>query len=450
MNKDIITQMYENLPVALILTNPQNKIQYINAEFTRMTGYSITDLIGKPVDHMFSNDFSLTTGRMLVAQDNLMLPVGMRITIIHIDDIELWSYVFLDKSYQCKLENQLRIEGERMKEAKELAKFGHWELDLIADELYWSDEVYRMFDVDQEKFSPSYEAFLEKIHPEDVEMVNDAYLNSVQNHLEYEIDHRILINNEVLFYKEKGRSFYDGKKPLKSIGMVQDITERVKKEIEVNLKEEELLKTKSAIINALSGLTDMRDNDTGKHIERTQTYVKLMSEALKSNGDSRFDDEFISILVQVSSLHDIGKVGISDAILLKPGKLTDEEFEIMKDHTTIGYNVIEETKRSSGLLDSVYLDTTQKVILHHHERWNGSGYPNGLKGSQISIEGRIMSLVDVYDALRSERVYKKEYSHAQAVDIIKAESGKQFDPDLVKIFLMIEKEFKKVSNDLKG
>ena len=449
MNIDIITQMYEKLPVALALTDTQNKIQYVNAEFTRMTGYSITDLIGKPVDHMFSNDISLTTGRMLVAQDNSELPVGMKITIIHIDDIELWSYVFLDNSDQFKLEKQLLIEDERMKEAKKLAKFGHWELDLVTNELYWSDEVYRMFDVDQEKFSPSYEAFLEKIHPEDVEMVNDAYLNSVQNHLEYEIDHRIIIKNEILYYKEKGKSFYYGDKPLKSIGMVQDITDRVKKEIEVNLKEEELLKTKSAIINVLSGMTDMRDNDTGKHIERTQTYVKLMSEALKNKGDSRFDDEFISLLVQVSSLHDIGKVGISDAILLKPGKLTDEEFEIMKDHATIGYNVIEEAKISSGLLDSVYLETTQKVILHHHERWNGSGYPYGLKGTQISIEGRIMSLVDVYDALRSERVYKKEFSHSKAVEIITSESGKQFDPDLVKIFLLIEKEFEKVSNDLK-
>jgi len=441
--------MYDILPVALVLTDTQNKIQYINAEFTRMTGYSITDLMEKPVDHVFSNVISLTSGRMLVAKDNSELPVGMKITIIHIDDIELWSYVFLDKSYQCKLEKQLRIEGERMKEAKELAKFGHWELDLVTNELYWSDEVYRMFDVDQEKFSPSYEAFLEKIHPEDVEMVNDAYINSVQNHSEYEIDHRIIINNEILYYKEKGRSFYKGEKPLKSIGMVQDITDRVKKEIEVYLKEEELLKTKSAIINVLSGMTDMRDNDTGKHIERTQTYVKLVAEALKDKGDSRFDDEFISLLVQVSSLHDIGKVGISDAILLKPGKLTDEEFEIMKDHTTIGFKVIEEAKISSGLLDSVYLDTTQKVILHHHERWNGSGYPYGLKGTQISIEGRIMSLVDVYDALRSERVYKKEFSHSRAVEIITSESGKQFDPDLVKIFLMIEKEFEKVSNELK-
>jgi putative two-component system response regulator len=171
-----------------------------------------------------------------------------------------------------------------------------------------------------------------------------------------------------------------------------------------------------------------------------------MAEALKEHGDTRFDDEFISLLVQVSSLHDIGKVGIRDSILLKPDKLTEEEFEIMKKHTTIGYNVIQEAIVSSGLLNSIYLDTTQKIILHHHECWNGTGYPNGLKDTEISIEGRIMSLVDVYDALRSKRVYKNEFSHHKAVDIIAAESGKKFDPNLVRVFLSIEKEFEKISN----
>lgn len=441
MNINTIAKLYDHLPFGILLTSKDNKILYFNRAFEKLTHYSSEQLLDKPVDHILQSN-------QLLTEDHQLIDVELNVSLVELKNISFKCYAISITS-EDKLRNDLQTEVERMNEAKKLAKFGHWELDLRSNDLYWSDEVYQMFDVDKNKFAPTYDAFLKNIHPDDVKMVDNAYINSIKDHTEYEINHRIIINDDILYYKEKGKSFYENNVPVRSIGLVQDITELVKKDMEVKAKEEELLKTKSAIINSLSGITDMRDHETGKHIQRTQIYVKLIAEYLRDTGDQRFDDEFISLLVQVSSLHDIGKVGIPDSILLKPGKLTQEEFEIMKTHTTIGYNVIEETKISSGLINSLYLNTTQKIILHHHERWDGTGYPNGLNGHQISIEGRIMSLVDVYDALRSKRVYKEAYAHEKALKIIEAESGKQFDPKLVEIFLKIEKDFEKISNELK-
>lgn len=442
MTFNSITKLYEHLPVSIVLVSKEDTILYFNKAFEKLTLYTLNQLLGKPITSILSSN-------MLLINDQQSISVTIDITSIELKSIFFHCYTLLKDTSEEKIQHALKIEIERMNEAKKLAKFGHWELDIRSNVLYWSDEVFQMFDVDKNQFAPTYDAFLKNIHPSDVKRVNDAYLNSVKNHTEYEIDHRIIINDEILYYKEKGKSFYEDGVPIRSIGLVQDITELVKKDMEVKAKEEELLKTKSAIINSLSGITDMRDHETGQHIQRTQIYVKLIADFLRDSGDERFNDEFISLLVQVSSLHDIGKVGIPDSILLKPGPLTSEEFEIMKTHTTIGYNVIEQTKMSSGLMDSIYLNTTQKIILHHHEKWDGTGYPNGLMGNEISIEGRIMSLVDVYDALRSERVYKKAYAHEKALKIIASESGKQFDPKLVQIFLTIEKTFEQISNDLK-
>lgn len=441
MNINTIAKLYDHLPFGILLTSKDNKILYFNRAFEKLTHYSSEQLLDKPIDHILQSN-------QLLTEDHQLIDIELNVSLVELKNISFKCYAISITS-EDKLRNDLQTEVERMNEAKKLAKFGHWELDLRSNDLYWSDEVYQMFDVDKNKFAPTYDAFLKNIHPDDVKMVDNAYINSIKDHTEYEINHRIIINDDILYYKEKGKSFYENNVPVRSIGLVQDITELVKKDMEVKAKEEELLKTKSAIINSLSGITDMRDHETGKHIQRTQIYVKLIAEYLRDTGDQRFDDEFISLLVQVSSLHDIGKVGIPDSILLKPGKLTQEEFEIMKTHTTIGYNVIEETKISSGLINSLYLNTTQKIILHHHERWDGTGYPNGLNGHQISIEGRIMSLVDVYDALRSKRVYKEAYAHEKALEIIAAESGKQFDPKLIEIFLKIEKDFEKISNELK-
>ncbi len=196
-----------------------------------------------------------------------------------------------------------------------------------------------------------------------------------------------------------------------------------------------------AIVFTLADLVEMRDGSTGGHVLRTQTYFKLMLEYLAAN--DILQDELRGIepalLLEASQLHDIGKVAIPDAILLKPGRLTPEEFEIMKTHVVIGNKAIKNAMELTR--DKEFLNFAAIVALTHHEKWDGTGYIGGLKGKEIPIAGRIMALVDVYDALVSERHYKKAMPHEKAIAIIVDGRGSHFDPELVDAFLAINESF---------
>lgn len=204
---------------------------------------------------------------------------------------------------------------------------------------------------------------------------------------------------------------------------------------------EELQLTQEATILSLASLAETRDNETGAHILRTQRYVKALAEHLKhhSKFSSFLTEDVISLLFQSAPLHDIGKVGIRDAILLKPGKLTDEEFEEMKKHTIYGYNALLEGQRRLG--SNSFLRLGGEIAVSHHEKWDGTGYPKGLKHEDIPISGRLMALADVYDALISRRIYKEAFSHDTAKEIIVKGKGCHFDPDMCEAFLAIEEQF---------
>src|SRR5512139_3132719 len=190
----------------------------------------------------------------------------------------------------------------------------------------------------------------------------------------------------------------------------------------------ELAMVQEATIESMSSLTETRDPRTGEHIRRTQNYIRLLAQYLKNQ--PRFspflDDETIDLLCKSAPLHDIGKVGVSDRILLKPGRLTDQEFEEMKRHTLYGRDTILAAEKKLG--NTSFLRFAREIAYTHHERWDGSGYPEGLKGDQIPVAGRLMALADAYDAITSERVYKSPLSHENAVKIIVEEKGAQFDP----------------------
>lgn len=209
----------------------------------------------------------------------------------------------------------------------------------------------------------------------------------------------------------------------------------------VRKRTEELYKTQAATIYSLAALAETRDTETGEHIKRTQYYIKTLCIGLRNMGiyTDYLDDKTISMLFDSSPLHDIGKVGVPDNILLKPGKLTNEEFEIMKLHTVYGKNALEIAEKELG--SNSFLSLAKEIAFTHHEKWDGSGYPLGLKESEIPISGRLMALADVYDALISSRPYKKAFSHEEAKDIIVKGSGSHFDPDVVKAFLNYEKDF---------
>jgi putative two-component system response regulator len=216
--------------------------------------------------------------------------------------------------------------------------------------------------------------------------------------------------------------------------------------IEVAKRTQEIGIAQEVTILAMTSLAETRDSDTGNHIRRTQYYVKALADHLRDHPKFAWylTEKNIDLLFRSAPLHDIGKVGIPDSILLKPGKLSAEEFEIMKTHTTLGYESIVHAETVLGAKVD-FLACAKLIVLSHQEKWDGSGYPQALSGEDIPIAARLMAVADVYDALISRRVYKNAIPHAEAIKIMKEGSGKHFDPDILKVFVEIENEFFEIS-----
>jgi len=243
-------------------------------------------------------------------------------------------------------------------------------------------------------------------------------MQRVKTHLELKLARESLKNQNVIL-EEKVRE------RTKDVALTQDVT-----------------------IISMAVLAEFRDEETGAHIKRTQKYVKALAKKCQYNKKfiGILDDATIELLYKSAPLHDIGKIGIPDSILLKPGKLTDEEFEEMKKHTVYGRDAILAAEKMLGG-ETTFLRYAREIAYGHQEKWDGSGYPQGIKGDDIPLSARLMALADVYDALRSKRVYKKTFSHSKAVELIAEGKGKHFDPVLVDAFLEIADEFRNIALD---
>ena len=235
------------------------------------------------------------------------------------------------------------------------------------------------------------------------------------------------------------------------IGLTYNIGRRLEKDnkatkshlqCEVANRKNELVKTQSAIIFGLAKLAESRDTDTGEHLERIRKYVTILANDLAEQFDE-IDEEYIQHLGLASSLHDIGKVGIPDAILLKPGRLTDAERSLMQLHASLGGECLDAIGKRLG--ENNFLQMAREVAYWHHERWDGTGYPHQLEGTRIPISARIVSVADVYDALTSRRPYKEPMSHEKSREIIVGGSGTQFDPQVVEAFLRHQEAFQAVA-----
>jgi len=212
-------------------------------------------------------------------------------------------------------------------------------------------------------------------------------------------------------------------------------------ESEVGKQTQTVLELQNAIIKIIAELVESRDSITGGHIERTQYYIRLLIDFLLEHNvyTEEISSWDINLFVMSSQLHDVGKITIKDEILMKPGALTEDEFDEMKNHTISGVEIIKRIEENTTVTE--FLTYAAALAGSHHEKWNGEGYPYGLKGIEIPLQGRIMALVDVYDALTNDRPYKKAFSHKEAIDIIKKSSGSHFDPNIAEVFLLHEKEF---------
>jgi putative two-component system response regulator len=235
---------------------------------------------------------------------------------------------------------------------------------------------------------------------------------------------------------------------------------RVKNHLQLYMKRKELEdevrqrtrtidQIKDALIASLAFITETRDPDTGAHIFRTQRYFQLVACELLARSPGLFDPDEIDLMALSSSLHDIGKIGISDLVLMKRGGLSDEEYREIQNHPLIGGDVLRRTRDYLGPEAGKFLIYASEIAEFHHEHWDGSGYPHGLKGEEIPISARIMAIVDVYDALRSDRPYKGAVTHRETIDIITNGDGRtepeHFDPRVLVAFLQVEKQLEEVS-----
>lgn len=222
----------------------------------------------------------------------------------------------------------------------------------------------------------------------------------------------------------------------------------IKEELAVRIRAGQRIsgfESRDIVIFSLARLVESRDSETGNHLERIRHYCKALTKAiLKSdNPPKEIDTLFLDNIFLTSPLHDIGKIGIPDYILLKPGELDDQEFQIMKRHSVIGFETLNEALEKYPKAD--YLRMSAEIALSHHERFDGTGYPNGLKGEEIPLSARIVALADVYDALVTKRIYKEAYQHDVAKSIIEKEREKDFDPIVVDAFLSCEDKFLEIS-----
>ncbi|MCB1973303.1 MAG: two-component system response regulator [Burkholderiaceae bacterium] len=217
-------------------------------------------------------------------------------------------------------------------------------------------------------------------------------------------------------------------------------------EREVALRTLEVQALQDVTIMAMASLAETRDDETGNHIRRTQLYVKALAERLRAHPrfEAVLNTQMIELIYKSAPLHDIGKIGVPDHILLKPGKLTDHEFEVVKEHTLLGRKAIEGAERRLGMRVR-FLNVAKDMACCHHERWDGTGYPLCLAGDAIPVPGRLMALADVYDAIISQRIYKSASTHEQACSAIVKGRGTQFDPDVVDAFIDIAEEFRDIA-----
>ena len=321
----------------------------------------------------------------------------------------------------------LRRSEALLKEAQEVAHIGHWEIDYASGQLMWSEEVYRIFGRSPKSFSPTREAFLETVHPEDREAVRRAFEESLEGRKPYQTTHRIVRpDGNVRIVQERSRIYSDGHgRPVRSLGTVQDITELWRAEQALQDSLGKLRKTLNASIQAMIAMIEVRDPYTAGHQKR----VAVLAAAIAA--EMGFPSEKIEGLRIAASIHDLGKISVPAEILCKTVTLTEYELMLIRIHPQIGFEILK------GIEFPWPVD---HIVQQHHERLDGSGYPNKLRGEALIPEARILMVADVVEAMTAHRPYRPAHSLEQALQEIAGNAGVKFDSEVVAACLRLFKE----------
>ncbi|MFZ5570682.1 MAG: HD domain-containing phosphohydrolase [Thermodesulfobacteriota bacterium] len=359
------------------------------------------------------------------------------------------SHVQYTINKKREAENALRESEEKYRKILESIEEGYYEVDPDGRFTFFNDSVCRILGVSKEELlGRNSQAYMDEPNARKLERTFHKVADTGKPFTAFDCEYiikdgtkRIIETSVSLISDVKGRT-------LGFRGVARDIT--AKKDMEKELLEyhRKLQDSRSAAILGLAKLAEYRDRETGSHLERIREYAKIIARELSQKPEYRgyIDENYIEDIYNSAILHDIGKVAISDAILLKPEKLTPEEFETMKHHTTMGGQALEVIEsRTQG---QSFLTIGKEIAFNHHERWDGTGYPRGLAGRQIPLSARIVALADVYDALVSRRSYKEAMRHEDVQEQIVMGRGTQFDPDVVDAFLARIEDFRAVHNRL--
>ncbi len=357
------------------------------------------------------------------------------------------SHVQFTINERKKAEQALKESEEKYRTILESMEEGYYEVDFDSNFTFVNDSMSTILGFPKaEMLKVNYREFMDE---KNAQIVSENFAACRRTGKSVKaFDCEFNKDDQVLFIEASVSMLQDSKdEPTGFRGIIRDRTE--KKKLEMNLIEsyKNLQEARAATILGLAKLAEYRDEGTGTHLERIREYAKMLAQEMRKI--PKYVDyvtpEYIDDIFQSSILHDIGKVGIPDAILLKPGRLTPEEFEVIKRHTTFGGDAIRAIE--SRIKESSFLFMGKEIAYNHHEKWDGSGYPRGLKGDEIPLSARIVALADVYDALTTKRFYKEAYTHEKSKQIILDLKQIHFDPQVVDAFVKLENAFDRLREE---
>lgn len=357
------------------------------------------------------------------------------------------SHVQFTINQRKRAEQALRESEEKYRSILETIEEGYYEVDLKGRFSFVNDATSRILGVHKSQLlSMNIRQFL---HGDSDAKLSAAFRGCLQSGRSVKaFDCEMRQHGSVLFIEASAALRRgNGQAAIGFRGMLRDRTEKKKLEMDLLESYRKLQNARAATILGLAKLAEYRDEGTGTHLERIREYARLLASemARRSHGGGGIDRRYIDDIYQSSILHDIGKVGVPDAVLLKPGELTAHEFEVIKCHTRFGGDALAAIE--AQIEGRSFLQLGKEIAYHHHEKWDGSGYPKGLKGREIPLSARIVAVADVYDALTSKRFYKEAFSHEKARQIISELKGGHFDPEVVDAFLSLEAKFDRIREE---
>ena len=357
------------------------------------------------------------------------------------------SHVQFTINERKKAEEALKASEEKYRTILESIEEGYYEVDFEGYFVFVNDSLSKILGVP--KIDLRFMNFWDFMDEENASRVYATFMGCRRTGKPVKaFDCEFNINGAAAYIEASVSLLRDSRGlPVGYRGVLRDRTEKKKMELDLIESYRKIQEARTATILGLAKLAEYRDEGTGTHLERIREYARILAVELSQNPrfSETIDQQYIDDIYQSSILHDIGKVGTPDALLLKPGELTDEEFDIIKRHTIMGGNALKAIE--SQIEGQSFLAMGREIAFNHHEKWDGSGYPRGLKGEAIPLSARIIALADVYDALTTRRFYKEAFSHDKAKNMIILLKSKHFDPQIVDAFLAVQEKFNRVRKE---